>query len=432
MPAIAHPVGLAAPPRAVAVDAPRSWEERSREFAAEVVGPLGLVIDRLAAHEALAANSPLHELLPLANREGFTRLTAPVADGGAGLGPAGEYAVLEEFAAADAGLMLLLAAAPLAFALAGAVGDPTLRQRLAVPFLAGALPHAAGCVVSAADGVVRLARDGEGWRVIGSTRHTVTGAATATVAVVACSTVGFGARPALAFIPLKRPGVRRVAHLAGPGLRARAPASLCFCATPLAFDEVALDPRAERIAESLRAHQHLVAAVAGIGIARAAVDGAGRWRAEHGRTGAREIARMRGRLEIARGAVRGLYIRALAGGDPGAPVAVRPAATAHALAAHTATALAREAIGLCGIPALSSAGIAHLDRTRFHPEKLLRDALAGGALSLTRLTRPAALSAVPPRTTGATHGLCEDPRGDRAYRARAQPPSVRQRRDADR
>jgi alkylation response protein AidB-like acyl-CoA dehydrogenase len=407
MPAIAHPLGLAAPLRAVAVDAPRSWDERTREFAAEVVGPLGLVIDRLAAHEALAPNSPLHEFLPLANREGFTRLMAPVADGGAGLGRAAEYGVLEELAAADAGLMLLLAAAPLAFELAGAVGDVLLRERLAVPFLAGARPHAAGCVVSAADGVVRLARDREGWRAIGATHHAVTGGATATVAVVACSTVGFGARPALAFIPLQRPGVRRAASLAGPGLRARAPAALCFCATPLAFYEVALDPRAERIPESLRAHQHLLAAVAGIGVARAAVDGAGRWRAEHGRTGGRQIARMRGRLEIARGAVRGLYVRALAGDDPGAPVPVQPAATAHALAAHTATSLAREAIGLCGIPALSSAGIAHLDRSRFHPEKLLRDALAGAASP--SLTRPAAPRAVPPpHETGARNGLCED------------------------
>jgi alkylation response protein AidB-like acyl-CoA dehydrogenase len=394
MSAIAHSPRPAAPPRAVAVDAPRSWDERSPEFAAEVVRPLGLVIDRLAAHEALAPNSPLHEFLPLANREGFTRLTAPIALGGAGLGRAAEYGVLEELAAADAGLMLLLAAAQLAFVLAGAVDDAMPDRPFAVPFPAGAASDAAGCVVSADDGIVRVARDGDGWRVIGSTRHAVTGGATATVAVVACSTVGFGARPALAFIPLQRPGIRRAAYLAGPGLRARAPASLCFCATQLAFDEVALGPRAERIAESLSAHQHLVSAVAAIGIARAAIEGAGRWRAEHGRAGAREIARLHGRLEIARGAVRNVYIRSLSGDDPGAPIPVRPAATAHALAAHTATAITRRAIGLCGIPAVSSVGIAHLDRTRFHPEKLLRDALAGAT---PFLTHPAAPGALPPR-----------------------------------
>lgn len=393
MPSIAHPFGLAAPPRAVAVDVPRSWDEHSREFAAEVVGPLGLVIDRLAAHEALAPNSPLHEFLPLANREGFTRLTAPVADGAPGLSRDAEYAVLEELAAADAGLMLLLGIAPLAFTLAGAVGAATLRERVAMPFLAGAVPHAAGCVVSAADGVVRLARDGDGWCAIGATLHAVTGGATATAAVVACSTAGFGARPALAFIPLERPGVRRAANPAGPGLRARAPASLCFCATPLAFDEVARGPRAERIAESLRARQYLMAAVAAIGIARAAVEGAERWRDERNRAGAREIARMRGRVEMARGAARCLYGCAFPGDDPGAPVSVRPAATLHALAAHTATAVAREVIGLCGIPALSSTGISHLDRSRFHPEKLLRDALSSAGQSLTR---PAAHGAVPP------------------------------------
>ena len=400
MSAIAHSRGPAAPPRAVAVDAPRSWDERSPEFAAEVVGPLGLLIDRLAAHEALAPDSPLHEFLPLANREGFTRLTTPVAEGGAGLGRAAEYAVLEELAAADAGLMLLLAAAPLAFALAGAVGAATLRKRLTVPFPARAHADATGCVVSADDGVVRLARDGDGWRAIGSTRHAVTGGATATVAVVACSTVGVDARPALAFIPLQRPGTRRAAYLAGPGLRARAPASLCFCATHLTSDEVALGPRAETIAESLSAHQHLVSAVAAVGIARAAVDGAGRWLTEHGLNGVREIDRLRGRLEIVRGAVRNLYIRSLAADDPGAPVPVHPAATAHALAADTATAIVRRAIGLCGIPAVSSAGIAHLDRTRFHPEKLLRDALADAA---PPPTHPAASEAVPPQYDWSYH-----------------------------
>lgn len=395
MAVIPHPAGLTdpypvAPARELAV-----WAGRAAEFADEVVAPLGLVLDRMAPRAARVPASPLLEFIALATEERFTRLTDRVADGGAGLCRAVEYEVLETLAAADAGLTSVLVYAPLPFRFAGR-GHRRLRRRLAQPFLAGDRREQRGCLVASAAGALRLSRDGTGWRLHGATRHPVTGGAAATHAAVACQDARATRRALLAIVPLDRAGVRRSPSLHEPGLRGRVPARLVFDDVRLEHDEV-LDERwgGERIALSLGAVEHLTVAVGCIGLARAAYEGAARWRGERGLDGARQLARMRGELDTARGAVRLVFGREYARLDAGEAMRAPHALTVHALATRTAALVTRRAMALCGAHALDDEGVAHLDRTRFHPQKLLRDAIAGSAARPGRIPSAAPVAAQP-------------------------------------
>jgi acyl-CoA dehydrogenase len=81
----------------------RTWQVRAREFAEEVIQPLGQALDRMDAQAAVAPGSPVYDLLAQAHREGYTRLTDSPQRGGIGLSHGAEYLVLEELARADAG-----------------------------------------------------------------------------------------------------------------------------------------------------------------------------------------------------------------------------------------------------------------------------------------------------------------------------------------
>jgi hypothetical protein len=110
---------------------------------------------------------------------------------------------------------------------------------------------------------------------------------------------------------------------------------------------------------------------------------------------------MRWELDIGRAAVRRDYERQYGRLDAGEAMCAPAAVTTHALAASTAVSLARRALSLCGdadaVLEAQQAGILHLDGTRFHPHKLLRDAIAGGAAGHIRPTAP---RAAPPQRIG--------------------------------
>jgi alkylation response protein AidB-like acyl-CoA dehydrogenase len=379
MSVIPHPAGLLDTQPACPSGEERAWQSRALEFAEEVVRPLGMVLDRMPAAEAFARSSPIHELIALANRERFTRLTDSVALGGAAISREAEYLVLEELAAADAGLTALIVAAPLPFRWSQVLGDAALRERLALPFLAGARPEQSGCVVHDANGRLRAWRDGGGWRLRGAVSEPVTAAASATHAAVGCLTAATPASLALAIVPLDRRGVHRMSVPPGPGLRTRSRAAITFADVRIEPDELLTGPLGAATAASLPALDQLAVAIGCVGIARSACEGAARVSVERGIDATREIDWMRARVDGARSLVRAMHGEALANLDAGAQVRLRQAAAVNALAVETATKLARTAITLCGAAAFSREGIRHLDRTRFHAGKLLRDANAARA-----------------------------------------------------
>jgi alkylation response protein AidB-like acyl-CoA dehydrogenase len=363
------------------------WAERAAEFAAEVVRPLGLVLDRAAGRPG-TATPPLMEFLALAMQEGFTRLTLPLACGGAGLDRAGEYDVLEILAAADPGLTAVLCAAALSARIAGARRE------------------SCGCLVSPMDGALALRRDGSGWRLHGTPWRPVTAAAVAGHAVVACITAD-GGHHKVACVALDRDGIGRSTPPAEPGLRGRLAARLTFDSVRLERDEVLDERRAGRpIAVSLAPAQLLAVAIGCIGVARAAYENAARWRGERGLDAGAALARMRWELDITRPAVRRGHERQYGRLDAGEAMSTPAAVTMHGLAAGTALSLARRAVSLCGGGASAGAasdaeeaGVPHLDGTRFHPHKLLRDAIAASAAATGHI-RPAASRAAPPQRIG--------------------------------
>jgi alkylation response protein AidB-like acyl-CoA dehydrogenase len=384
MAVIPHPAGPVAPDPIALAREPVPWVSRAAEFAAEVVGPLGLVLDRAGTPAARRVSAPLAEFLALAAREGYMALTDPARRGGAAPDRAAEYAVLETLAAADAGLAAVLSAAALASRIAGERAD------------------GCGCIVATTDGPPALRRDGNGWRLGGATRGPVTGAALADYAAIACADADRGFGHVVAIVPLQRAGVRRSAPAPEPeaGLRGRLPARLGFDDVRLERDEILGGDRGgARLALSLGAAELLAAAVGCAGVGRAAYAGAARWRSERGLDAGAALARMRWELDMARGAVRCAHEREYGRLDAGEAMRPPHAVTAHDLAASTAVSLARRAITLCGPDAAGDAGVAHLDGTRFHPHKLLRDAIAASAARPGRI-RPAAPRAAQPQRIG--------------------------------
>src|SRR5579863_8665533 len=147
----------------------RVWLARAREFADEVVRPLGRILDRMDAQSAVAVDSPVRDFLVQAHREGYTRLGDSPQRGGVGLSPAAEYLVLEELAAADAGLAVLLLASPIPFRWAGAASFGPLARDMSLPYFRGERRDWIGCAAVAERARCQAIPDSGGWLLSGRT-----------------------------------------------------------------------------------------------------------------------------------------------------------------------------------------------------------------------------------------------------------------------
>jgi alkylation response protein AidB-like acyl-CoA dehydrogenase len=362
-------------PRSVPGAEGRGWQERAREFAAEIVRPVGQALDRMDAQQAVAPDSPLFAFLAQAQREGFTRLTDPLDAGGGGLSRAEEYVVLEELAAADAGLATVLMAAPAPFR--RAAGSAGLAASLSDPWFALERLDWSGC--GATRGCVRASRAGDGWLLLGSTSPRVTGAACATHALVVCVVDdGPSYRHGFAVVPLDRAGVRRGNAVDLLGLRTQARARLVFDNARLAPDELLPGP-----VGAARAMEHAATAIAAVGVARAAYEGSlrlvldeveGRGMRAQRDAAQRRLLRMFTLLQAARSLARTVHLHAAERLDAGADCTTRQAFTAQAFATDAALRIVDAAMEICGSRTDSSGGVEYPDGSTFQPQKLLRDA----------------------------------------------------------
>jgi len=78
--------------------------DTARRFAAEVLRPVGIEIDRMTPEAVIARGSPLYKVLTQAAELGFTKLRTPAAFGGLEAAPATAHMVLEELSRGNAGL----------------------------------------------------------------------------------------------------------------------------------------------------------------------------------------------------------------------------------------------------------------------------------------------------------------------------------------
>jgi alkylation response protein AidB-like acyl-CoA dehydrogenase len=355
----------------------REWQARAREFADQVVRPVGQVLDRLDADRVTARGSPLYDFLAQAQREGFTRLTDPPSGGGLGLSHAIEYLVLEEFATADPGLSAVLVASPQPYRWVAAAGSDATVAELSRPWFAQERLGWSGCC--ATRGRVQASRDRDGWVLVGSTSAWVTGAASATHALIACAVDdGVRYRHGFAVVPLDRAGVVRGSAVELLGLRTQARARLVLDGVHISAEELLRGPVGAH-----RAMAHIATAIMAVGVGRAAYEGSLRLVREHieergsrqeQHDAQRRLLRMFTRLEAARSLTRAVHLYTTGRLDAGADCATQNAAGAQAFAAEAALEIVDAAMEICGTRADVTGGVEYPDGSMFHPEKLLRDA----------------------------------------------------------
>ena len=351
-------------------DEVRAWVVWAREFARDVVRPVGQALDKMDAAEVAAPGSLMVALLEQAHREGFSRLGAPSCLGGFDLGLGDECLVVEELATADAAIASLLLASPVPFAWAAACGAPSLDEAVAIPYFSGERADWIGCCAPAgAAGRILAHADGDGWSLTGET-GALTGGAIATHALVRCL-AGDGPAGGTALLPLDAPGVSRRPVPSGAGLRALCRAHVALDGVRIPVDHIAVGDDPER-AGARAARARAASGIVTLGIGRAAYEGAARWARETmwtGRSGAGgehlrpELFRMFTLLETARALARAAYVSA------------DHARAAHDFAAEAATDVTEAVARLCAVDA-TPLGVPFLDGSSFDPDKLLRDAQA--------------------------------------------------------
>lgn len=340
----------------------------------------------------------IREFLRLADRAGFTSLTESLDEGGAGLCGRDAFGVLTSLCEGDAalGAQIALSRAPARCVNLARRLDPRGPGHAEVPL---PISERTGCLIAPGRGALRLRRDGSGWRLTGRSRDAVVGAAIASHAAAGCLVEGAGARPVVAIVPLNRPGVRRVLAPPWPGRRSRAAAGLMFEGLWLEPERVLdADAIGDHLASWLRATGHLTEAMAAFGLARAAQRGATRWRAEHGLPAVPALSRLGRSLIHAQRSLEALYLRLDTDVSPDMRAVAALALSLRLGLAQTAVAVTRWALVSCGPEAADVEGVRNADRTYFHPEKLLRDALSDGAGGILG-NRPRQMLAAPPTST---------------------------------
>ncbi|MBI2964304.1 MAG: acyl-CoA/acyl-ACP dehydrogenase [Deltaproteobacteria bacterium] len=275
-------------------DEQRAIRDSAHRFAAEVMRPAGIELDRLSPEEVVAPGSRLYDVVRQARDLGFMSLAGPAEVGGLGASPRTQHLVLEELAWGSLGLtavMFLSEWPPLA---ALGSGNPALAEEFAGPYYgkAGGVRLGAWAITEpnhgsdtlgamrpemavAGPGDLVARRDGDHWVLSGQKSAWVSNGPIANQAVVNVNVDPKGRldRGGVCILPLDLPGISRGRPLNKHGLRSL-PQGEIF------FDEVRI-PRRYMMAEDAAYPRHvnstLTAFNAGVGaitagLARAAYE----------------------------------------------------------------------------------------------------------------------------------------------------------------
>jgi alkylation response protein AidB-like acyl-CoA dehydrogenase len=119
--------------------------DAAHKFAAEVLRPAGIELDRMSAEAMVASGSPFYDVLRQAAELGYTRLGGPAELGAVALKPVTHHLVWEELAWGNVGLAgaISLSSAHVPAALAS--GNPALIEEFAAPFYACGDGSICGC-----------------------------------------------------------------------------------------------------------------------------------------------------------------------------------------------------------------------------------------------------------------------------------------------
>lgn len=370
----------------------------AHRFAAEVLRPTGIAVDRLDSLAAIAADSPLHKVYQEADRLGFTRLGVPVELGGMGASPTTQHLVLEELAWGNAGLagMILMSSYPAQ--VAAASGQKDLIDEFAIPYLAQNGRKMIGCwsitepdhgsdelaVVRPelrlpAKGQLTAHAEGDSWILRGQKSAWVSNGPIATHAIVHAQMeprTSFD-RGGIFLVPLDLPGASRGRPLDKHGLRGMPQGELYFDDVKLPRHYMVVGPSGyvSWLESTLTAFNPAVACLA-VGVARAAYECAlgyakeriqgGRPLVEH-QSVRQRLFRMFSLLQAARSFSRHVYVYNLTRLSTGQPAALEHSIATKVFCSTAAVEVATLALQLHGGNGL----------TKEYPlEMFLRDALS--------------------------------------------------------
>lgn len=278
--------------------------QAAHRFAEEVLRPVSLQLDQVSdPSEVIAPGSPLWDVLRQAFRMGLHVARFPSEVGGAGLSPAGAFAVSEELAWGAVDLAISIGVSTMPFAYAAQWGDPGLVQELTLPFVADRDARYIGCwaITEPDHGSdtlmfdtefyrdpsifwgVAARQEGEEWVINGSKSAWVSNGTIATHALLFLGIErGSGmAGGGVAVVPLDRPGVSKGPPLNKLGQRALNQGQIFFEEVRIPRRFMVVEP--DRYPEAIR--QVLTQANSGMAtlfssLARAAFEEGLRWARE--------------------------------------------------------------------------------------------------------------------------------------------------------
>ncbi|MCC6764442.1 MAG: acyl-CoA/acyl-ACP dehydrogenase [Deltaproteobacteria bacterium] len=276
------------------IDDQRELVAAARSFAARVLRPAGIELDRMPAAEVAARDSLLFRTVREAGMLGYTRMGGTPEIGGMGLSPLDRYLVLEQLGWGSTGItaVVFLASTPAEVALLS--GDPGVIAEIALPYYACEDGSLIGCwAITEPDhgsdtlgslrpeldvrarGQVIARRSGDDWILSGQKSAWVSNGPIATHAMlnVQLDANGNMSDSGVCLLALDLPGVGRGKPLEKHGIRSLPQGELFF-------DDVRVPARNMVIGREGYAgymHSHLSAFNAGVGcvatgLARAAYE----------------------------------------------------------------------------------------------------------------------------------------------------------------
>lgn len=118
---------------------------QAHEFAAQVMRPASIELDKMTPEETIAEGSPMWRVFKTAYERGYHLRSFPEALGGAALGPLESHIVNEEFGWGSAGLAIALAVCSFPFSFAAMRNDPQLMEDVVRPFIEDRQGRYIGC-----------------------------------------------------------------------------------------------------------------------------------------------------------------------------------------------------------------------------------------------------------------------------------------------
>src|SRR3990172_6388089 len=277
----------------------QALRDQMHRFAADVIRPAAVELDKLTADELIAPGSRLWDLFRQAYGQGYHLRSFPERLGGAGLGPLEQHIVGEEMGWASAGLSISLGvtAFPFSFAAqyAAITGNKDLMDEIVMPYVNDREGKYIGCWAitepehgsdtllfgteqfrdSGITFEVQARRDGDDWIISGQKSAWVSNG---TIATHACTFLTIDPSRGMdgggvAVIPLNLPGVSKSPPLRKLGQRDLNQGEIFFDNVRIPRHYMLVDPEAyPRVIDNILAGANAGMSTTFTGLARAAFE----------------------------------------------------------------------------------------------------------------------------------------------------------------